>query len=108
MSVVASDIFGVSGRDMLGALAAGERDPKVLAQFARARMRGKISDLEEAFTGYFTDHHAWLLAKMLARIDQINADIAEVEDKIGEQIALSPRRWIDSMRSPVSAGSPHT
>jgi transposase len=87
LSVVASDIFGVSGRDMLGALAAGERDPKVLAQFARARMRGKISDLEEAFTGYFTDHHAWLLAKMLARIDQINADIAEVEDKIGEQIA---------------------
>lgn len=87
LSVVASDIFGVSGRDMLAALAAGERDPKVLAQFARTRMRGKISDLEEAFTGYFTDHHAWLLAKMLARIDQISADIAELEDKIGDQIA---------------------
>jgi transposase len=96
LSVVASDIFGVSGRDMLGALAAGERDPKVLAQFARARMRGKISDLEEAFTGYFTDHHAWLLAKMLARIDQINADIAEVEDKIGEQIAPFARA-VDSL-----------
>ena len=87
LSVVASDIFGVSGRDMLAALAAGERDPKVLAQFARARMRGKITDLEEAFTGYFTDHHAWLLTKMLARIDQISADIAELEDKIGNQIA---------------------
>ncbi|MGH3863985.1 MAG: IS110 family transposase [Actinokineospora sp.] len=87
LSVVASDIFGVSGRDMLAALVAGERDPKVLAQFARARMRGKISDLEEAFTGYFTDHHAWLLTKMLTRIDQINADIAELEDKIGDQIA---------------------
>jgi transposase len=86
LSVVASDIFGVSGRDMLAALAAGERDPKVLAQFAQARMRGKISDLEEAFTGYFTDHHAWLLTKMLARIDQIDADIAEIEDKIGDQI----------------------
>jgi transposase len=87
LSVVASDIFGVSGRDMLDALAAGERDPKVLAQFARTRMRGKITDLEEAFTGYFTDHHAWLLTKMLARIDQIEADIAELEDKIGDQIA---------------------
>jgi transposase len=87
LSVVASDIFGVSGRDMLAALAAGERDPKVLAQFARTRMRGKITDLEEAFTGYFTDHHAWLLTKMLARIDQITADIADVEDKIGVQIA---------------------
>jgi transposase len=87
LSVVASDIFGVSGRDMLGALAAGERDPKVLAQLARSRLRGKISDLEEAFTGYFTDHHAYLLSKMLARIDQIEADIGELEDKITGQIA---------------------
>ncbi|WP_328989086.1 IS110 family transposase [Kribbella sp. NBC_01245] len=87
VSVVASDIFGVSGRDMLAALAGGERDPKVLAQLARSRMRAKIGDLEEAFTGYFTDHHAYLLAKMLARIDQIEADIADLEDRIGDQIA---------------------
>ncbi len=87
VSVVASDIFGVSGRDMMAALIAGERDPKVLAQFARARMRARIGDLEEAFTGYFTDHHAWMLAKMLARIDQISADIADLDDKIGDQIA---------------------
>jgi hypothetical protein len=39
-------------------LIAGQRDPKVLAQLARGRMRGKISQLEEAFTGYFTDHHS--------------------------------------------------
>src|SRR5687767_15304033 len=70
LSVVASDIFGVSGRDMMAALIAGQRDPKVLAQLARARMRAKIRDLEEAFIGRFTDHHAFLLAKMLTRIDQ--------------------------------------
>jgi len=87
LSVVASDIFGVSGRDMMAALIGGERDPKVLAQLARARMRAKISELEEAFHGRFTDHHAFLLAKMLARIDAINADIAEVEDRIEAQIA---------------------
>src|SRR2546421_669790 len=61
LSVVASDIFGVSGRQMLAALIGGERDPKVLAQMARAAMRGKITALQEAFTGYFTDHHAFLL-----------------------------------------------
>jgi transposase len=87
LSVVASDIFGVSGRDMMNALVAGERDPKVLAQLARARMRAKISDLQEAFHGRFSDHHAFLLAKMLARIDAINADIKEVEERIEEQIA---------------------
>jgi len=87
LSVVASDIFGVSGRDMMAALIAGERNPRVLAQLARARMRARITDLEEAFHGRFTGHHAFLLTKMLARIDAINADIAEVEARIGEQIA---------------------
>ncbi len=62
LSAVVSDIFGVSGREMLAALIAGERDPKVLAQLARARMRAKISVLEEAFVGHFTDHHAFLPA----------------------------------------------
>jgi hypothetical protein len=42
LSVVASDIFGVSGRAMLDALVAGQRDPKVLAALARTRMRAKI------------------------------------------------------------------
>src|SRR4051794_40161936 len=43
LSVVASDIFGVSGRAMLAALLAGERDPKVLAELARGRLRAKRS-----------------------------------------------------------------
>jgi transposase len=86
LSVVASDIFGVSGRDMMAALIAGERDPKVLAQLARSRMRAKISLLEEAFTGHFTDHHAFLLERMLARIDAIDADIATLEAKIEEML----------------------
>jgi transposase len=87
LSVVASDIFGVSGRDMMRALIAGQRDPKALAQLARARMRAKIPALEEAFVGYFTDHHAFLLAKMLARVEAIEADIADVEARIEAHIA---------------------
>jgi transposase len=87
LSVVASDIFGVSGRDMMAALIAGERSPKALAQLARSRMRTKISALEEAFTGHFTDHHAFLLGKMLTRIDGIDADLAELDAKIEAMIA---------------------
>jgi transposase len=71
---------------MMTALIAGERDPRVLARLARTAMRAKISRLEEAFVGRFDDHHAFLLAKMLARVDQIDADIAELDTKIGEQI----------------------
>ena len=87
LSVVASDSFGVSGRAMLAALIAGERDPKTLAQLARTRLRAKRGLLEEAFTGHFSDHHAFLLATMLDRIDQASADIAELDRKIEEAIA---------------------
>ena len=86
LSVVASDIFGVSGRAMLAALIAGERDPKVLAELARGRMRAKRSVLEEAFTGVFTDHHGFLLARMLGRVDGLDADIAELDHKLEELI----------------------
>jgi transposase len=48
LSSVISDIHGVSGRDMLDALAAGQRDPRALAAMARGKMRGKIRRLEEA------------------------------------------------------------
>jgi transposase len=87
LSVVASDIFGVSGRQMMAALVAGERDPKVLAQMARARLRAKIVDLEEAFYGSrFGDHHAFLLGKMLARIDGIDADLADLDARIEQEL----------------------
>jgi transposase len=86
LSVVVSDIFGASGRDMLAALVAGERNPKVLAQLARRSMRKKITVLEEAFTGYFTSHHAFLLGKMLARVDAISADIAALDARIEAEI----------------------
>src|SRR5258705_622552 len=86
LSVVAADIFGVSGRAMMGALIAGERDPQVLAQLARARMRAKIGLLEEAFNGHFDNHHAFLLTTMLGRIDAIDADIAAVDAQIEAQL----------------------
>ena len=87
LSAVVADIFGVSGRDMLAALVSGERNPKVLAQLARRSMRTKITVLEEAFTGHFTDHHAFLLGAMLRRVDAISADIAALESRIATQAA---------------------
>jgi len=91
LSVVASDIFGVSGRAMLAALIAGERDPKALAEMARSRMRPKITLLEEAFaglpTGTFDDHHRFLLTRMLSRVDQADADIAALDVEIEAHLA---------------------
>ena len=45
-------------------------------------MRKKITVLEQPFTGHFTDHHAFLLGAMLARVDAISADIAALDAAI--------------------------
>ena len=83
LSSVISDIHGVSGRDMLDAIAAGQRDPKALAQLARGTMRGKIRRLEEALDcSFFTSEHAAVLAMMLAAIDYYTTQIQALTEKI--------------------------
>jgi transposase len=83
LSSVISDIHGVSGREMLDAIAAGERNPQMLAQLARGTMRGKIARLEEALDcAFVTEEHAAVLAMMLATIDYYTARIGELTAKI--------------------------
>ena len=84
---MASDIFGVSGRHMLAAMIAGQRDPKVLAQLARASMRAKLRQLEEALTGHLDDHHGFLCQMMLERIDELTSRIEELTTRIDQQVA---------------------
>jgi transposase len=80
LSCVVTDLHGVTGRDVMDHLIAGERNPKVLAQLARGRARRKIAELEHALEGaeFFTPQLAALLATMLARIDQLNVSIDEL------------------------------
>jgi transposase len=84
---VISDLHGVSGRQMLQAMIDGQRDPKVLAEMAHTTMRRKIPQLRQALTGHFDDHHAFICATMLRRIDALAADIAELDARIEEMIA---------------------
>lgn len=86
LSSVATDIRGVSGQDMIRALIRGERDPDRLAELARGRMRAKLPQLKEALTGRFTDHHAMLCRLMLDRIDQLDAAIGQLDEKIDAQM----------------------
>jgi transposase len=80
---VASDTFGVSGRAMLAALAAGQRDPVVLADLAKGALRNKTDELRLALAGRFTDHHGDLVGLHLARIDHLDQMITQVTGKIG-------------------------
>jgi transposase len=89
LSSVVTDLHGVTGRDIMNHLIAGERNPKVLAQLARARARRKITELEAALegAGFFTPEHAALLAAMLGRIDQLNTEIARLSEVIERLLA---------------------
>lgn len=82
LTVVATDLLGVSCRTMVRAMIEGRRGAQQLAQLAKGRMRPKIDLLEQALTGRFDDHYALLAKKMLDRIEDLDADIAELDTAI--------------------------
>lgn len=84
---VASDVFGVSGRAMLRALIAGEASPQEMAQLARGRMRRKVGELELALDGTVQEHHRFLLALQLQRVEAIEADLDRLDDRLREKLA---------------------
>ena len=86
LSSVASDILGVSGRAMLEALIAGQRDPDVLAGLARRRLRARIPELAQALEGRFSEHHGFLARVHLDLIDQHTAAIGELTRRIEQVI----------------------
>ena len=90
LSSVATQLTGVSGRAMLDALVTVERDPAVLADLAKRRLRSKIPELTEALTGRFNEHHAFLVKVHLDLIDQHTKAIDEITQRVEE--AMVPFR----------------
>src|SRR6266542_2806440 len=84
VSSVASTLDTLSVRDMLEALIAGERDPRVLAGLARGKMRSKHTALVQALTGQFDDHPAQLARLLLDQIDALDAQIGPLTTRIKE------------------------
>jgi transposase len=84
---VAADILGVSGRAMLTALVAGERDPKVLAELAKGRLRAKLPQLRQALRGRFGEHHALLVGLALDHLEHLEQAIATLDGRIDAVIA---------------------
>jgi transposase len=84
---VAADILGVSGRAMLKALVDGERDPGVLAELARGRLRAKLPQLRQALRGRFGDHHGLLVGLALEHLEHLEAAIARLDARVDEVIA---------------------
>jgi transposase len=84
LGAVASDILGVSGREMIEALIQGEQDTEKMAQMARRQLRGKISQLRLALDGTVRDHHRFLLKMYLKQYDEIESWIGQFTERIEE------------------------
>lgn len=86
LSSVASNALGVSGRQMLEAIIAGEDNPEQLAQLARGKLKNKIPQLEQALEGRLRDHHRFLLAEYLDEWEALGQRITRIEAEIDRQI----------------------
>jgi transposase len=82
LTAVTTDVTGVSARAMLEALLAGETDPATLANLAQGKLRTKVEQLEQALTGHFRAHHAFLLSELLSHIDYLDEAIARVGQEL--------------------------
>jgi transposase len=80
---VASDVLGASGRKMIEALMAGEKDVTVLAELAQKKLRSKIPELQRALEGELTDHHRFLLRQLLDQYDFLEKEITSVSERLG-------------------------
>lgn len=89
ISSVLTDLHGVSGRAMIEALIAGERDPERLAELAKGRARANLKALAEAVDGRFTDHHARLARILLDQIDDLARRIDQVTGMLDQAIAAA-------------------
>ncbi|HTX85983.1 MAG TPA: IS110 family transposase [Streptosporangiaceae bacterium] len=84
---VASELLGKSGRAMIEALIAGERNPGVLADLARGVLRRKTDELQMACDGRFTASHAQMCRLHLDAHDHLTAKIAELDVLVAEAAA---------------------
>jgi transposase len=83
---VAADVLGVSGRAMLAALVRGERDPQVLAELAKGKLRKKLPQLRQALRGRFGEHHGLLVGLALDHLEHLEAAIARLDARVDEVI----------------------
>jgi transposase len=87
LSCVATDVLGVSGRMMLDALVSGTRDPEVLAELAKGKLRKKLPALRAALESRFSTHHALLVGHILAHLDYLDETIGQLSSAIEERLA---------------------
>jgi len=66
---VLSDITGVTGMKILRAIIAGERDPKVLAQFRDERCAKSVAEIAKSLEGHYKPEQVFILQQAIELYD---------------------------------------
>jgi transposase len=75
------------------ALAAGERDPRTLADLAKGPLRGKRDQLAEALDGLFDSHHGVIAQMLLGQVAFLDRQITAMEEQAIAALAQVPQSW---------------
>jgi transposase len=100
LATVASNVFGASGRRMLRAMLDGTRTPEQMADLAKGRLRKKLTALAPALDGRFEEHHRFLLGMQLERMEQVEATIKQLDERIDEKLVPYREHQLRLMQIP--------
>lgn len=104
LSAVASNVLGVSGRAMLWQMIGGESDAGQLAQLAKGRLRSKRSQLNEALTGFVSEHHRFMLRTLLEELVSMEKTIQRLDERIRELMERTDREAAAQKTEQVESG----
>ncbi len=83
---VATDVLGVSGRQMIQALLAGEQSPQEMADLAVGKLRSKKESLSAALQGHVTEHHRFMLRMLWDHLAYLEKAISSMDERIEKQM----------------------
>lgn len=92
LASVASDVLGVSCREMIRSIIAGDDDPQQLAELARRRLRGKIPDLKVALEGKVTEHHRFMLKLLFEQLESVESLLEQVTVRVETVMAIEDEK----------------
>jgi transposase len=94
---VATDVLGVSGREMIRALIDGQADAKAMAQLAHARLRNKLPQLEQALSGKVSEHHRFMLKTLMGQLEWLEEQVACFDQRVEAVMGPLERRAVDRL-----------
>jgi transposase len=103
---VISDISGLTGRAIINAILAGERDPHRLAELRHRRIRASQEEIAQSLEGNWREDLLFELAQARDSYDFGHRQIQQCDEQLKRYTAELPKRVIDA-EAPEANGPPN-